>query len=897
MKKDDKGPPEDVFEPLLVESKQANTVVLMLESPEDDVLAKACEAIYKFVEKCDENKKLLLDLHAVDHLLKLVQHEERIVRRNAIMALGVMAAHVEVRKSLRSRGETIPAVVNLLAPEEDTVVHEFAALCLTSLAIDYTSKVTICEQDALEPLIRCLGSHDPDVQKNSIETIALLLQDYQAKTALRDQNGLLPILDLIKSEYPVIQHLALVALQRATEDADNRVALRELEGVARLIDFIGKPEWSDLHVFAVTVLANCLEDPKTMELVKESGGLTRLVAFITDVAPPEEEDGKKGKKADKGASRAGKKGKGDDADSQRSTPKPYEKHKGKGEADAVVATLPEVKEHAAKAVARAAKNGDNRKLLHEQEAEKMLVLLLGHDDCAVQVAAAQALGVMAENLLSREAIGQWEGIEPLVKLCKSDSAEVREAASMALANLTTANAYNCNEVHNRHGVEPLIAMLADSRDLAAANAALVLTNLSLDEALRSEIHRLGVVPALIPPLSAQNTAVQSKAAMAVAAFCGDAQPRAEFREGGGVEPLVKLLHSGNDDVRRSASWAVSVVAVEEAVSVDICRFGGLETLQEVQLSSTRKNAFSGVALEKLLDSNLSAKYALTGALGPMDLIGDGFFDVGQLRAGAKVVSLEEYARSELNQRRPILLVNAQPERSQSPVPQQQSELEPVEKSSRTAVTGRSSRTGRDHKASTPPPKSRLQREKEEKQREVEEQAAAAAALQREADRTTEQQPFSPPGDAALMKYVEETTDAVAPLPTTRDQVVALAQYVADKMGGTIDRGQLSNFSWELPLSQLKFDLQSNVIPIGKVKQGIHYHRALLFKALGDRLAVHASLVRGEYNRAWNVVMLSEESQTPGAPRFPPKAYLVDLIHQPGRLLDLDSPDAVGYQKL
>ena len=59
---------------------------------------------------------------------------------------------------------------------EETVVHEFAALCLSSLANDYSCKVTINEQDGLEPLIRCLGSHDPDVQKNAVETISLMLQ-------------------------------------------------------------------------------------------------------------------------------------------------------------------------------------------------------------------------------------------------------------------------------------------------------------------------------------------------------------------------------------------------------------------------------------------------------------------------------------------------------------------------------------------------------------------------------------------------------------------------------------------------------------------------------------------------------------------------------------------------
>ena len=41
----------------------------------------------------DENKKALLDLNAHEALLSLITHEERVVRRNAVMALGVMASH------------------------------------------------------------------------------------------------------------------------------------------------------------------------------------------------------------------------------------------------------------------------------------------------------------------------------------------------------------------------------------------------------------------------------------------------------------------------------------------------------------------------------------------------------------------------------------------------------------------------------------------------------------------------------------------------------------------------------------------------------------------------------------------------------------------------------------
>ena len=39
------------FDPLTVESKKVATVVLMLNSPEEEILAKACEAIYRFALK------------------------------------------------------------------------------------------------------------------------------------------------------------------------------------------------------------------------------------------------------------------------------------------------------------------------------------------------------------------------------------------------------------------------------------------------------------------------------------------------------------------------------------------------------------------------------------------------------------------------------------------------------------------------------------------------------------------------------------------------------------------------------------------------------------------------------------------------------------------------------
>jgi hypothetical protein len=43
-------------------------------------------------------------------------------------------------------------------------------------------------------------------------------------------------------------------------------------------------------------------------------------------------------------------------------------------------------------------------------------------------------------------------------------------------------------------------------------------------------------------------------------------------------------------------------------------FSGMSILQEIQVSGTRRNPFADVALQNLLNSNLSAKYSLTGHL-------------------------------------------------------------------------------------------------------------------------------------------------------------------------------------------------------------------------------------------------------------------------------------------
>ncbi|XP_047377220.1 armadillo repeat-containing protein 3 isoform X2 [Sciurus carolinensis] len=866
IKKEVEPPPKDVFDPLTIESKKAATVVLMLNSPEEEILAKACEAIYKFALKGEENKATLLELGAVEPLTKLLTHEDKIVRRNATMIFGILASNNDVKKLLREL-DVMNSVIAQLSPEEEVVIHEFASLCLANMSVEYTGKVQIFEHGGLEPLIRLLSSPDPDVKKNSIECIYNLVQDFQCRTALQELNAIPPMLELLKSEYPIIQLLALKTLNVITNDKESRIMLRENQGLDQLIKIIEAKELNDLHVEALAVVANCFEDMETMTLIQQSGGLKKFLSFAEN------------------------------------------------------STIPDIQKNAAKAITKAAYEPENRKLFHELEVEKCLVTLLGSESDGPKIAASQAISAMSENSSSKDFFNT-QGIPQLVQLLRSDNEEVREAAALALANLTTCNPVNANAAAEADGIDPLISILSSKRDGAVANAATVLTNMAMQEPLRTSIQSHDIMHALMGPLHSDNPVVQSKAALTVAATACDVEARAELKNCGGLEPLVELLYSKNDEVRRHASWAVMVCAGDELMAVEFCRLGALDILEEINLSVRRKNKFSEAAYNKLLNNNLSLKYSQIGYLSSSNIISDGFYDYGRINPGTKLLPLKELCFQEPSDQRAVLLINSKASDNSSPpsMDDKSSEMgygrsissssslrraskektnfrfsagfgSPTEEKAEPA-SGRNTAASRSAAKEKGPRKGRGKKE-EEKLKEEEEILAVPKLTGESSDKE-----WFPPSDPDFCVYVYEVTKSILPITNIKEQIEALAKYVAEKMGGKISKEKLPDFGWELHISELKFQLKSNVIPIGYIKKGIFYHRALLFKALADKIGLGCSLVRGEYGRAWNEVKLQNESRkgaTGGLPQ--PEVYIVDVMFHPGSLLRLQSREADLYRFL
>ncbi|CAF1295319.1 unnamed protein product [Rotaria magnacalcarata] len=855
---------DETFEPLKLDIKGAQTAVVCLQSTEDSVLIRACDALFKYAEKSDANKLMLHEMGATDTLFTLTHHENQIVQRNATMVFGLLSAHPDIRRHLR-KIDCIPHMISLLTPENEPLTNEFAVYWLRYMCSDYSTKSQVLSLNVLQPLIRLISEADPDIKFNSLSTIDHILDDFHARSLVRELNGIEPILNNLKSEFPQITETVCNCLQKLATDPFNRAVIRDIGGLDKMIDFIGIDETKDVHVHCLNALANLLEDTECLDLIQSNGGLKRLMQFVQD------------------------------------------------------SVVPAVQAAAAKAIGRAARKPQNRKIFAEQDAERAMVFLLLSENDDVRIAACQALAVMAESMLSRETIRNNDGILTLVQMMQKENPRLREFSTLAMSNLTQSNPNNIRELQDQAGLDVLIGLLNDEKDTTKAYACVTLANCSTDQVVRTNILEKGLIKNLLAPLQASYELAQAKAAMILSAFGIDQKAREDILKNQAIIPhLVSLLKSNHDEVRRNTCFAITVLCVEQTIAIEILRNGALEIIRDLNTSESRKSKFTEMALQKILDSHLSAKYSYLGQLENNNITTDGFYDMGPVREGGKFLTIEELGTEEVNDRRPILLVYA-PEKNVTSwsattggsygddiyrVPSSSDDIlstsatpvkgsESKEKLS-TGVSGRNAKTPKssskekegkisvDQSSRSKKDKTSDKRDSSEDKKHSERESSEANADLKAGYKQTIDQDFQ--------MYLDEIRPQISKVPLS-EQISTLARFVSEKMGGTISSDDVSTFGYEVAMNQLKAELHSNVVPIGRVRKGIHAQRAFLFKSLADRIGIPCTLTRGNYNRAWNEVVVGESS---GGVRYPAKTWIVDLLHEPGRLILANSSDARSY---
>lgn len=277
------------------------------------------------------------------------------------------------------------------------------------------------------------------------------------------------------------------------------------------------------------------------------------------------------------------------------------------------------------------------------------------------------------------------------------------------------------------------------------------------------------------------------------------------------------------------------------------------------------------AIDRVLDSNLSAKYWQSGQLKHSDIIKDGFFDAGQARPGEKHPTLKELLQKPLLLNRPVLYISFQPCKGDNLSDDMPSEASATSVSSKE--TRSKSRGGKETKG------------KKSKQQQLPTGGTSANDKETREDGGEVDTSMTFPADPTLLAYIAHVKQNIQPLPSIKDQVISLAVYVSDVMGGQVI--DISSFNYELVNGQAQYKEGSNLIPLGAVNKGLFRHRALLYKVLCDSIGLICSLKCSQYGRVWNTVVLSADNNF--------IICVVDLVYQPGRLMLDGSPEAIQYQ--
>merc|ERR1712071_14856 len=376
------------------------------------------------------------------------------------------------------------------------------------------------------------------------------------------------------------------------------------------------------------------------------------------------------------------------------------------------------------------------------------------------------------------------------------------------------------------------------------------------------------------------------AANTLTAYLTDTDARLEFCSSKeNVVNLLALLEADTAALREAGAEAVHAFAAEPRAAKELAANGALARLQQAAVKQPNSIIIHH-AFEKLLEHNLSVKYAICGNLESTDIITDGFYDTGNKfisggtgqQDGSIFPSVEDLAKEEISHCRPIVYVNSgenklaeEKKDSKQNSRQNSGQKRTTEKTKADSAAGSGKKSAKGAKQKG--------KEKPEEDDKLEVNVIPKVV-----------QPDPLATDEMFLRYSDDLKSKIKYNHTMKDQVEIIASYVAKCMGGTLTPSTVDHLGWQVHLSEKKLKYKSNVIPIGDIQLGTFTHRALLFKVLSDRIGLPVKLVRGNYNRAWNEIVLPTDDGVH-------KSFVIDLMFTPGALIESTQVCAQQYMQL
>ncbi|KAJ3331022.1 Eukaryotic translation initiation factor 2B, subunit 4 delta, 67kDa [Blyttiomyces sp. JEL0837] len=694
-------------------------------------------------------------------------------------------------------------ILLLASPDPPTCIA--ATEALTKIAeVASAKRVQLLNLNILKPLMGLTSSKEVGIKKAAVACIAAVTELNELHPDMRKKELIDTLIGLLAlEEPPEVQDEAAFALANLAKDFANKADIRKAGGMKALVKLLDAAD-PDVKKNSALALASVLEDFSNRSEIRYVNGLASLLELLGS-------------------------------------------------------EFQEIQENALISLIHSAEDYANRTEIRKLNGVKRLIDLLAQDLPELHHLTLMCLANCLEEPETASIFPEIGGLGPVIKLLGSEDVRSKRNASLAIARAAKIDR-NQNYIRDCGALTVLVNNLGHSDPGTVSHAALALASLAKNDMNQLELFKMGATDSICKLLASEDADICRQSVLACSSLCLNREPkvRSKIKLLDAIGPIIKLLASEDPQTLINTCECISNLAEDTANRCDIVKQGGvLALLASLGRPDPKIQSAASLALARCFQ-DAEARAVLSK---------DKKFDgIGKLIAmlGAKdlkVARQAAYALSYASQYEPNALAACQQGAIEALIALIK---DPVKNASKFATDALDKLLNYNLSAKYWL-KNVLSAENFVREgfydvgsagtnlENIKRISSLADLKIQPVDKRREVLMIESETDTRFISLCQQASLNLS-LLSPRQQIIQIATTVANAMGGSIEPTRLAEFSYKFKVTELKLKQDSNVLAIGQITSGTFYHRALLFKAICDRIGISpCSLTRGEYNRAWNVV--------------------------------------------
>ncbi|XP_018330323.1 armadillo repeat-containing protein 3 [Agrilus planipennis] len=821
-------------------TEEAITSVTLLSSTEEVIVLKAIYNLCKYAQQRMSNVNFLFQLGLMEKLQDLIRKTtNQSILNFCLKLLGMFMNIPSAVKALTDcKNYTDLLKINsIFQTATDPKVQEFSSQILSKVVTNTIIASMLFNTDVISSIYKVLQNCvDPDIIKNTLEYHRRLIDCQEAVIVLPKMTDFSPniLFCYLKSEFPEIQHLAIDILVSTTSWKNRKLQLRYKDSgiVQCMLCLILNNEYPDLHQKAFDVIRNCFDFPETATYFI---GTVEFLEFALWA---------------------------------KKCPKKYM---------FCAATIFKVLTDYESA----------RQLLFDFAVEESILSMFRTNNEKVLQKTCEAVSNLTNHKYCCDKMLTPVVIKCLIEILQRKDIPTIPYIETALKTVHDFLKRNRKMLHvfPLYGGLVSVADILKSQNEMTQNGFTILLDIiyiyCTEEQYRTSLMDKELYMKILQLFSEENEDFSKKAIAILDQSINDQESRVYFSECSGTERILSKLKESVEDeeLLKYILIFISRSFIYKSIGLQYLTNEALTVLKNLEIKDREINLMKERLMDMIYDLYLPIKFFDKNRLDVTDCIRDRFYMVCGCWRGS-FPFLEILESQQISTCKTIYVADFT-----TP-----SDLLKVPCLFRRECSSRSTLQTGSRKEST---------QKDKRLSNVSGYSASATSLCNIIfERVSPEINYgglSP--DPYLTEYLEELYiklhgEKALPL-SVADQIKIIAEFIAKRMSGSEKfTNAEKQHSYKIHINALKGKLGTNMIPIGYLRQGSYCERALLFKALADKLAIPSTLVKGMEERHWNEVPLELGEDSGLNKKF--LYFVVDLLFNVGSLLEVGKPEAIEY---